>query len=50
MSIRFILGLLIGVMLGMSIALAFAPQPGVDTRHQLWQKVRERARRNNGEL
>ncbi len=46
MSLRFILGFVIGLMLGASVALAFAPQPGTDTRHQLWEKVRERARRN----
>lgn len=42
MTIRFILGFLIGLLLGASIALAFAPQPGEHTRHRLWQKVRER--------
>ncbi len=32
------------------MALAFAPQPGVATRQQLWEKVKERAGRNNGDL
>lgn len=49
MTIRFILGFLIGLMLGASMALAFAPQPGTDTRQQLWEKVKERASRNNNE-
>ena len=47
LKIRFVLGFLIGVMLGASMALAFAPQPGVATRQQLWVKVKERASRNS---
>ncbi len=46
MSIRFILGFLIGFMLGASVALAFAPQPGAATRQQLWEKVKERTHRH----
>ncbi len=46
MSIRFILGFVIGFMLGASVALAMAPQPGTDTRQQLWEKVKEQTRRN----
>ncbi len=49
MSIRFVLGFLIGFMLGASVALALAPQPGADTRHQVWEKVKERSQRNGGE-
>lgn len=49
MTIRFILGFLVGFMLGASVALALAPQPGTATRQQLWEKVKERSRRNNGE-
>ncbi len=48
MTFRFILGFLIGVMLGASIAMALAPQPGAETRHQLMDKVRERTRRDDG--
>ena len=44
MRIRFILGLMFGLMLGGSVALALAPQPGSVTRQRLWEKVRERAR------
>ncbi len=47
MRIRFVLGFLVGIMLGASMALAFAPQPGVATRQQLWVKVKERASRNS---
>ena len=43
MSIRFVLGLLIGFMIGASIALALAPQVGTAARRQLWDKVAERA-------
>jgi gas vesicle protein len=43
MSLRFILGFIIGVAIGASLALALAPQPGAETRHQLLQKVKERA-------
>jgi gas vesicle protein len=49
MSLRFVLGFLIGFMLGASIALALAPQPGAATRHQLWDKVKERARPNGAD-
>ncbi len=45
MKIRFILGLMFGLMLGGSVALALAPQPGSVTRQRLWEQVRERARR-----
>ena len=45
MSIRFILGLLIGIIAGASLALALAPQPGAATRQQLWTKVKERQQR-----
>lgn len=47
MSIRFLLGFVIGFMLGASIALALAPQPGAATRHQLWEKVKERTRQES---
>ncbi len=48
MTVRFILGFFIGFLLGASVALAVAPQPGAATRHQVWEQVKERARRNNG--
>ncbi len=41
MSIRFVLGLLIGLMLGASVALTIAPDPRA-ARKQLWETVRER--------
>lgn len=44
MTIRFILGLVIGAMLGASIALAISPQPGAAMREQLLTKVMQRAR------
>ncbi len=47
MTLRFILGFLIGVLLGASLALAFAPQPGAATRQQLWGKVKERSHRSD---
>ncbi len=43
MSIRFILGLLIGLSIGASVALALAPQGGAATRQQLWEKATNRA-------
>jgi gas vesicle protein len=49
MTFRFLFGFLIGVILGASIALALAPQPGAETRHQLMDKVKERARRGDGD-
>ncbi len=45
-SIRFIVGFLFGFLLGASVALAFAPQPGTLTRQQLWERVKDRARRD----
>ena len=46
MKMRFLMGFLFGMMLGASVALAFAPQPGTRTRQQLWERVRDRAHRN----
>ena len=43
MTIRFILGLMIGMLVGASFALAIAPQGGAATRQQLWEKATERA-------
>jgi hypothetical protein len=43
MTIRFILGLVVGFMLGTSIALTVTPDPAA-TRRQLWETVRERRR------
>ncbi len=45
MTIRFVLGLFIGLLLGASFALALAPQGGAATRRQLWGKATERAGR-----
>ena len=42
MTIRFIVGFMIGAMLAAMVVLALAPQPGYATRQQLWQKVTER--------
>lgn len=42
MSIRFILGLVIGLSIGASVALALAPQGGAATRQQLWEKATDR--------
>ena len=46
MTIRFVLGLIIGLLLGASFALALAPQAGAATRQQLWEKAAERAGRS----
>lgn len=42
MSVRFILGLLIGMAIGAAVALALAPQGGTATREQLIEKAKER--------
>ncbi len=42
MSIRFILGLIIGLSIGAWVALALAPQGGATTRQQLWEKAADR--------
>ena len=42
MTIRFLLGLTIGMLVGASFALALAPQGGAETRQQLWNKAAER--------
>jgi hypothetical protein len=44
MKLRFILGLLIGMMLGASIGLALVPHPGIVTRQRLWERGRARLR------
>ncbi len=43
MSIRFILGLIIGLSIGATIALALAPQGGAATRQQLMERAMNRA-------
>jgi hypothetical protein len=43
MTIRFIVGLVVGFMLGTSIALTVTPDPSV-TRRQLWETIQERRR------
>ncbi len=42
MSIRFILGLIIGLSIGACVALAIAPEGGAATRQQLWEKATDR--------
>lgn len=42
---RFILGFLLGMLVGASIALALAPQPGSETRGVIIERVRQRTRR-----
>ena len=44
MSIRFLVGFIIGAALGASVALAGAPQPGAAVRQQLWDQVAKRMR------
>ena len=39
MTIRFVLGLIIGLLLGASFALAIAPQDGAANRQQLWAQA-----------
>ena len=39
---RFILGFTFGLLVGASIALAFAPQPGTETRAKIAERVRAR--------
>ncbi len=46
MTIRFVFGLIIGLLLGVSFALAIAPQGGAATRQQLWDKAAERVGRS----
>jgi hypothetical protein len=43
MTIRFILGIVVGFMLGTSIALTVTPDPRA-TRRQLWETILERRR------
>jgi gas vesicle protein len=43
---RFLVGFLLGVLIGASIALAMAPQPGRETRSIVIERVRQRARRD----
>jgi gas vesicle protein len=40
---RFILGILIGLALGVSLGLIVAPQPGSETRRALQDRVRKSA-------
>ena len=43
MTIRFTFGLIIGLLLGASFALAVATQGGAATRQQLWEQAAQRA-------
>jgi len=42
---RFVVGFLLGMLIGAFIALAAAPQPGTETRSIIMERVRQRARR-----
>jgi gas vesicle protein len=42
---RFLVGLLLGMLIGAFIALALAPKPGSETRNIIAERVRQRARR-----
>jgi len=46
---RFILGFVLGLLIGASIALALAPQPGNETRAKLIERVRARRGADNQE-
>lgn len=46
---RFILGFLLGMLVGASIALALAPQPGNETRGIILERVRQRRAQRHGE-
>ena len=39
---RFVLGFVLGLLIGGSIALALAPQPGTETRAKIIERVRAR--------
>jgi gas vesicle protein len=43
---RFFLGFVFGLLIGASIALALAPQPGIETRAKIVEQVRARRRAN----
>jgi len=47
---RFLVGFLLGMLIGASVALALAPQPGSETRHVVIERVRQRARRDGEEV
>jgi gas vesicle protein len=42
---RFLVGFLLGMLIGAFIALALAPQPGSETRNIIVERVRQRSRR-----
>ncbi len=46
---RFILGLLFGIALGVSLGLLVAPQPGSETRRALQKRVRRTAEEEDQE-
>jgi len=43
---RFVVGFLLGILVGASIGLVLAPQPGSQTRSIVVERVKQRARRN----
>ena len=47
---RFVFGFFLGFLLGATLALALAPQPGIETRARVIERVRERTHKAAGSV
>jgi gas vesicle protein len=48
MAMRFLFGFFLGFLIGATLALALAPQPGIETRARVIERMRERAHKDAG--
>ena len=50
MAMRFLFGFFLGFLIGATLALALAPQPGIETRARVIERMRERTRKGAGSV
>ena len=48
MAMRFLFGFFLGFLIGATLALALAPQPGIETRARVIERMRERTHKAAG--
>jgi len=50
MTVRFFFGFLLGILVGASVGLAFAPEPGARTRAKVMERMKERTQGSMEEM